>query len=203
MARGWPTWAVGLALFALVLVILVGAFFLNDRLKPQVGTEPVATAVTSAQATAIPSLIPTVAGAIPAATLDPNAMRAVVIQAYLHYWDVYGQSARAGDTSQLPTVLTGDALKWTTDEINQRKAQGKGMDLQVKHLPTVRSVTADTAEIDDQVTDTSRWIDLKTGTTLAREGSPTMLADTFQLQRIDGTWKVVSGTQNQVQINQQ
>jgi ARC6-like, IMS domain len=180
-------------------------------LKPKVGTEPVATAVTSTVATTIltplpspiPSRIPPVGGAIPAPTVDPNAMRAAVIQAYLHYWDVYGQSARVGDTSQLPTVLTGDALKWTTDEINQRKAQGQGMDLQVKHLPTVRSVTADTAEIDDQVTDTSRWIDLKTGTILAREGSPTMLADTFQLQRIDGTWKVVSGTQNQVQINQQ
>jgi len=117
--------------------------------------------------------------------------------AYLRYWEVYRQAAATDDTSHLNEVLAGDALKWTTDELNQRKSQGRGADIRTNHTYFLRRVTADTAEVDDQYTDNSVWIDLKSGQLVPRTAPPDTVVATSQLHKMDGVWKVVSGTRDE------
>jgi hypothetical protein len=192
MARGWPSWAVELALFALVLVILVGAFFLNDRLKPKVGTEPVSTAVTSTRATAISSLSPTVAGAVPATTLDPNGEKAAVVEAYLHYWDVYTSALISLDSSHLSDVMDGDELKRVQAYLDQLKAGHQALKIDVSHHYEVTSVTPDTATLDDELTNRSYLVDSATTLPLGspEPAAPETIACRFQLE--NGVWKVTS-----------
>jgi len=192
MARRWPSWAVGLALFALVLVILVGAFLLNDRLKPKVGTETVATAVTTPRATAIPSVIPSVGGAIPAATLDPNGEKAAVVQAYLHYWDVYSNALVTLDASHLAEVMDGDELTRAQAYVNQLKEGHQALKIDVSHHYEVTSVTPIAATLDDELVNRSYLVDPTTMRPLGspEAASPETIACRFQLE--NGVWKVTS-----------
>ena len=191
MSRGWPSWAVGLALFALVLVILVGAFFLNDRLKPKVGTEPVATAVTSAQATAIPSLIPTVAGAIPAATLDPNGEKAAVVQAYLHYWDIYSDALLTLDSSHLSEVMSGDALDQARQQVDQLRSQSHALKIVVEHHDKVTSVDPTSVTLDDDFVNKSYEVDAVTKEPLGTPEPANIESISCRVELVGGVWKVV------------
>jgi hypothetical protein len=216
-----PFWLVWLILFGLVVVLLGGAFLLDARLRPRVGTEPPATTISAVISRPTPMLVPSATastvGGTPVATSVPtpstpsvggiaqltpgvrfasSPLEQDIEAAYLHYWQVYRDAAATDDVSPLPEVLNGDALQWTIDDFNQWKTQGRGVDVQVKHEYVLRDVTSDHAEVDDQYTDASRWIDLKTGQRLARQGPPQTVTQTFLLERTDGTWKIYSGTRN-------
>ena len=192
MSRGWPSWAVGLALFALVLVILVGAFFLNDRLKPKVGTEPVASAVTSTGPTAIPSLIPTVGGAIPAATLDPNGEKAAVVQAYLHYWDVYNSALLTLDTAKLSEVAADEELARDTQSVEELRSGHQALKSDITHHLEVTSVGADAATVHDQFEDRSYLIDPTSKQAVETPVPARTETIACQLRLVNGIWKVVN-----------
>jgi hypothetical protein len=192
MARRWPSWAVGLALFALVLVILVGAFLLNDRLKPKVGTETVASPVTSNAAMAIPSPTTTAAGALPIATFNPSFTKATVIQAYLHYWDVYSSALVTLDPSHLADVMDGDELNRARSYLDQLKQGHQALKTDVSHQYEVTSLTSNSATLDDQLVNRSYLIDPKTNRPMGspEAATPETIACRFQLE--NGVWKVTS-----------
>jgi hypothetical protein len=192
MVRRWPSWAIGLALFALVLFILAGAFYLNAQLKPKVGSEPVPTAP-------VPTPIPTRAGSPPAAagafataTVNPSAEKAVVVAAYLHYWDVYSDALLTLDSSHLADVADGDELKRAQGYVGQLKAGNQALKIDVNHQYEVSSVTTDTATLEDQIVNRSYLIDSSTKRPLGspESATPETISCRFQLE--NGVWKVTS-----------
>ncbi len=194
-----PFWLVWLILFGLVVVLLGGAFLLDARLRPQVGTEPPATtaSVAFAQATSLPEPITPTVSASPTLAAGGQAANGdlgqEVSQAYLHYWDVYAQAMFTLDPSQLHTVANGDRLNEALAEVADLKAQGKAAKIQVDHHFFVFDVTATSASVHDEYDNKSYTIDPRTRAPLGSPGTTQHLVDTYFLQRVDGEWKVVRG----------
>lgn len=195
MTNGWPSRSIGLALFVLVLIILGGAFFLNDRLKPKVGIEPVVTGIASVTATAIPTQIsspaPTIGGVAPPATVDSSTEKAAVIQAYLHYWDVYSKALLTLDTSHLPEVMAGDELIQARQVVDNLQAQHHAAKTEVKHHLVVVSLTQNKAVIQDEYLNRSYLVDASTKRPLHTPTSGQTESISCQLSLQNGTWKVV------------
>lgn len=195
--HGRPNWAIGLALLGLILVLLGGAFILNGRLKPAVGTEPVVATAIGAVATRIPSAVPNSATAsagvaIPTATNSPNAGNKAITQAYLRYWDVYSSALETLDTSHLSEVMTDDELKRAQAYVEQLRAEGHGLKTDVSHHYEVTSMTAETATLDDQLVNRSYLIDPATKQPVGSPEPATPETIACRLQLKGGVWKVTS-----------
>lgn len=195
MLRGWPIWVVGLVLFALVTVILGGAFYLNAHLRPKVGIEPIATAAPSAARTATPSVapspLPTTSGVAPVAPADANAEKAAVIQAYLRYWDVYNNALLTLDTSHLSEVMAGDELSQAEQFVDQLRAQHHAIKSDVSHNYDVTSLSPRVATINDQFIDRSYVIDTSTREPIGTPDPPATETISCRLEHVNGRWKVV------------
>src|SRR5689334_10313104 len=101
--------AVGLALLALVVVVLGGGSVLARRLRSPVGTEPAATAPVSPAATAQGAGTGAPGG--PVVVSQPSDIARLrtplereVAQAYLRYWDVYAEAMGTLDPGRLSEV---------------------------------------------------------------------------------------------------
>src|SRR4051794_12752016 len=109
-SRTW--WVAGLALLVLVIVVLVGAVLVAQRLRPHVGIEPVPAARSTSVATSVPQ--PTAGAAAAGATSIPTSaatttqpglalanspLEKEIEEAYLRYWDVLKQAYLNLDTS--------------------------------------------------------------------------------------------------------
>lgn len=195
MARGWPSWAVGLALFALVLVILGGAFILDAPLKPKVGTEPVPTTVPSLAPTVAPTAAPspgaTIGGAVASSTVAPNAEKTAVDQAYLRYWDVYTAALYSLDTSHLGEVMAGDELDQARQTIEGLRRDGHAAKIDVEHHFAIIDLTDSTATIQDEYLNTSYLVNAETKQPVGTPTSGEKQTISCQLRLLDGTWKVV------------
>lgn len=209
-----PYWPVGLALLALVIVLLGASFVLNARLRPAVGVEPAATTADarSLVPTASATVAVTGASSPEAATSAPGArtvitpesrtsggpsdstaLEAEVKQAYLRYWDVYANAMYTLDISHLPDVAAGDRLREAIAEVDDLKAQGKAAKIVVEHHFFVFNVTENTASVHDEYVNNSYAIDPRSKNPMGTPGPGQHLVDTYDLQRIDGVWKVIRG----------
>jgi hypothetical protein len=88
MARGWPTWAVSWRYSRWSWSSSLARSF-NDRLKPKVGTELVATAVTSAEQRRFPAQFELWRER---SRPDSVPMARSRDSTFYHYWDVYTDS---------------------------------------------------------------------------------------------------------------
>jgi hypothetical protein len=204
MGKGWPTWAIGLGLLAVVLLILGGAFFLNGRLKPKVGSDAVAFGDASVVAATRPTAPATVTSSTPSnptvsntaigqssSTSAPDATQAVS-QAYLHYWDVYSNALYALDPSHLEDVLAGDELNRSRDAIDSLRSEGHAAKTEVQHHFAIIALTEDTATIQDEFLNKSYLVDATTRQAFQTPTSGNPETISCQLKLLDGTWKVVS-----------
>ena len=203
MGRRWPTWAIALGLLAVVLLVLGGAFFLNSRLKPKVGTESLAAGATPLLSAAQPSSAASVAVPTPSAgtssgpsvgqlsaTSTGDGTQAIS-QAYLHYWDVYNSALLTLDPSRLSDVSAEDELTRDTQSVEQLRSGHKALQSDVTHHLEVTSVSPDAATIHDQFEDRSYLIDPITKQPLATPQPATTETIACQLKLIGGVWKVV------------
>lgn len=204
MRRGWPTWVIGLGLLALVLLILTGAFFLNSRLKPKVGTEEVAGGAILATRTTQPAVPASGVSSTPGNSTTSNTdvgqtspagtpdTSQVVSQAYLHYWDVYSNALYTLDASHLEDVLAGDELSRSHEAIDGLRSEGHAAKTDVQHHFAIIALTEDTATIQDEFLNKSYLVDAATRHALQTPtgGDPETIS--FQLKLLDGKWKVVS-----------
>lgn len=214
---GLPYNAVGAALLGVVLVLLGAAFFLNSRLRPPTTIETPIAVQAPRPAVATPSAIPTAAAASvsPSLTATPSIGSPTaestaqlppgvhvantpeereIEQAYLKYWQVYSDAVLNLDTSHLHEVLAGPALQWVTDEVNGLKAQGHPAKIDVQHAYGFSRVTETSATVVDQYVSRSVYLDPTTRQPLPRAGSPTRVLQSFDFQKINGVWKIVGGT---------
>ncbi len=139
-------------------------------------------------ATEAPSRSPTV-------TVEPTPTAApeeAIKEAYLHYWEVYGEALFNLDSSRLSEVMTGPRLERALQEIEQLEEQGRAVRIVVENRPVVVEVEGDEALVLDEYENRSYLIDAATKEPLSEP--PTTgetIRDRVTLTRVGDTWKVL------------
>lgn len=203
--RRRPFWVAGLALLGLVVAMLVGAFLLDQQLRPGVGIEPTSAVPAAGKATdttqagrqptspaagiSTPVITATQAGG---GAATPSGAQEVE-QAYLKYWEVYSEAMYTLRTSRLSEVAAGERLEQAVVEVEKLKAQGKAAKIDVEHHFFVFDATANSAKVHDEYVNNSYAIDPETKQPVGAPGKSESIIDTYFLERIDGVWKVVRG----------
>jgi hypothetical protein len=162
---------------------------------PGPATQPVPTAAPPA-ATAAPTAVPPTPTAVPI----PTDLRHEIEDAYVKYWRVRADAALTLDPSHLPEVAAGDHLEQEREEIAQLQAEGRAAKVIVDLQFRVVQATDTTATVYDDFKNFSYAVDKNTKAPLVE---PPRTAEihvvSFELQKIDGVWKVVDGTRFEIQ----
>ena len=218
-ANGMPFWAVGAILFGVVLVILVAAFYLNNRLRPPTTIEANSSVATAPSASVPPTPIPTTApasAAAPAVATSaptttagptiavPSGVRVAqspeereIEAAYLHYWQVRSAALLNLDTSHLADVMADPELTRDIKQVDDLKAQSKAARVVItQHSIAFLKVAPDQAEIYDEYVNQSYLVDPQSKQPFGTPGPGGVAKVSYQLQKIDGVWKVTDGTRN-------
>lgn len=196
---GWPNWLAALGLLAVVAVLLGGAFFLNARLRPQVGSQPVATAAPATVIAATPTFTPSPASAAAVGVASPassptaggaDAELAAVSQGYLHYWDVYANALLTLDTSHLSEVTTGDELARAQTFIAQLRAQHRAIRSDVTHHFDVTVLNPSAASVNDAFVDRGGLVDATTHQPVGTPEPASTETVGYRMELVGGVWKV-------------
>lgn len=129
----------------------------------------------------------------PVAVNLPANLANAILQGYANYWTVRVNAIRdPSDASiDLGTVMAGNELLGAQKTLAQYRDAGEAFDSNVKHTVWITSATSDHAVIVDQFTATTLRVDRDTKAPLDATPSVETRTDTFELQLLDGTWKVV------------
>jgi hypothetical protein len=133
----------------------------------------------------------------PAPTVAPE-LAAEVSAAYARYWQVLADADYSNDPSALEQVAAGEQLATLQNNIAEDQSLGRATRVRVQHSFAVASVHDNQAEVDDHLQDLSVFVDPNTHNPLAGEVEPSSVDAApafdaiFQLQLLDGTWKVTS-----------
>jgi hypothetical protein len=125
----------------------------------------------------------------PTPTASPEE---TVEEAYLHYWEVYGEALFNLDNSRLSEVMTGPRLERALEEIERLQEQGRAVKIVVENRPVVVEVEGDEALVLDEYENRSYLIDAATKEPLSEP--PTTgetIRDRVTLTQVGTTWKVL------------
>jgi hypothetical protein len=144
------------------------------------------------------SPVPTAARTdLPTPTTEQAAEIAV---AYKNYFDVTGDALLNLDPTSLGDVAAGAELDSLRSDIQNDKAQGRALQTNVQHEQVyVLDIQDDQADVADRYRDSSIYVDAQTRMPLPGQVAPAApdvapaVSVIYHLQRLDGTWKVVSG----------
>lgn len=212
-----PYWPVGLALFALVIVLLGAAFVLNARLRPAVGFQSVARTAVTASPVSTVSATPAVSNVAPAATLTPVPGTPTVVTtpalpsgahfattplereieaAYMQYWKVRSAALLNRDDSHLSDVMAGPELARAEKQIQDLKTQGRAVKVDIQHeMIAFGHVSADRADLYDEYLNRSVYVDPVTKQEIPTKAPAQVEKILHTMEKINGTWKVVDGAQ--------
>lgn len=195
-----PYGKVGLALLALVVALVVAAFYLDRHLRPSVGisapptptgapSNPTPrTAPPTAGATAVPTSATPTATVAPGPTVTP---RQQLEQAYYRYWRDYSQALFTLDTSRMSDVAAGDELKRVQAEVADLRQRNHAVHVRVSHSALIVSIKGDTATVYDDQRDSSFLINPVTKEPHKGSVQPYPEKDIYYLRKMNGNWKVV------------
>jgi hypothetical protein len=129
----------------------------------------------------------------PVAINLPADLANAILQGYTNYWTVRVNAMRdpTDTTIDLGSVMTGDELVGAQKTIDQYRQAHQAFESDVKHTIWITSANADKAVIVDQFTATTLPVDPDTKAPLDANPSVESRTDTFELQHLDGAWKVV------------
>ena len=143
---------------------------------------PSASSTPAATRTATPAVSPT---ATPSVEQE-------VSQAYLHYWEVYGEALYNMDTSRLSEVMTGPRLERALAEVSNLRDQNRAVKIVVDNRPVVVQVEGDQAVVLDSYENRSYLIDPVTKEPLSQPSDTAeTIRDRVTLTRVGGIWKVL------------
>lgn len=217
---GLPYKLVGAALLGVVLVLLGAAFFLNSRLRPPTTLEAVPSIAGTRATRVTPTVVPTTAPlgvTVPGVSTPPLTTSTAVLttqvppgvrvassplereieDAYLHYWQVRSDALLNLDTSHLGDVMAGPELARDIKQVEDLKAQSKAARVVItQHSIAFLKVSPDQAEIYDEYVNQSYLVDPRSKRPFATPGPGGVAKVSYQLQKINGVWKVTDGTRN-------
>ena len=138
-----------------------------------------------------PSPSPSPAVTATAEATPTPSVEEVVIEAYLRYWDVYGEGLFDLDTSRFGEVMTGPRLERALDEVESLRGDARAVKIVVENHPVVVRVEADEAVVFDEYENNSYLIDPETKEPVGEPGTGEVIRDTVTLTRSGETWKVL------------
>jgi hypothetical protein len=186
-------YAVCVGVLTLLSVLAAGCELLGRRpaAAPDPTTQPAPT-LAPPVATATPEPVPPT----PTAAPIPLELRHEIEDAYVHFWRVRADAVLQLDPSRLPEVTAGDALQREQAWIAQLRGEGRTSRIIVDLRFRVVRATETTATVQDDVQDRSYDVDAKTKAPLGPiPQQAEVLKASFDLEKIDGVWKVVGGEQ--------
>jgi hypothetical protein len=136
---------------------------------------------------------------IPLPTTRPE-VAAAVSDAYQRYWSVRADALLNLDPTGLDQVAAGDELAALEKNIKDLRAQGRAVKTDVQHHLSVLTAFDDKALVSDRVRDSSVYVNPEDDQPLPGEVAPSSpdeapeVTSVYELQLVDGTWKVVSST---------
>lgn len=118
-------------------------------------------------------------------------------KAYVGYWRVVAQAYRTGDTSKLADVLTGDALAAASARVDERRRQGRGMEIRIRtNSLSPLGIEPDSFDMVHEYVDASVLIDIKSGSPVAPAGGGEAEAHRYKqlthFRKVNGQLKVSS-----------
>jgi hypothetical protein len=131
----------------------------------------------------------------PGATPAPPGPAQAVERAYLHYWDVYANALFTLDSSHLSEVMSGTELNGRRQQIDELRAQNQAAKIVVEHHYEIVLLGPTKAGVEDHYVNKSYTIDATSKRPLQSPGAGETEDVAFQLELIDGSWKVVSISQ--------
>lgn len=205
-SRNPSYWKVGGALLGLVVVVLAGAFLLNQKLQPQVDVAPAATVVRTItphpassehhaqtpRATIQPAIAVTSSAKI-SPTVRPSPTptpRRALMQAYHRYWQSYSQALYTLDTSHMSGVAVGAELRRVQAEVAGFRQRNRAVHVRATHSALIVSVKGDSAIVYDEIHNRSFTIDPVTKQPPQGSNQVDIEKDIYYFKRISGTWKV-------------
>ena len=113
--------------------------------------------------------------------------------AYLRYWDVLKQAYLNLDTSHLAEVMAGAELSRQEQDIHALQAKGRAAKLEVDHRIAFLDSSSERAIIYDEYLNRSIFVDPVSKQEIPTKEAPATQKISFEMRKIDGTWKVVDG----------
>jgi len=138
----------------------------------------------AATPTAAPQVSPT-----PTASIEQE-----VSEAYLRYWEAYGEALLNLDVRLAEGVASGQELQRIREEIETLRSQGVALRVVVEHNSAILEASENSAVVFDEIVNNSFYIDPETKEPPVGSGSGEILRDTFYFEKIDGRWMVVRST---------
>lgn len=193
----------GVAVVLLVMT-LAGAFLLDRRFRPPVGVRlPDVAGVTARGG----------AGASTAANATVSSTEAHVIvhprqfamtplegeveDAYWHFLDVYSDAVLKMDSRRLSDVLDGDALRWTSNEIDAVRQGGyPAKVIEDDRILRFIQVTTASATVEDTYINRSVFLNAQTGQPYPRQGADLRVRQVYEFRRFGTSWKIVTGSRD-------
>jgi hypothetical protein len=177
---------------ALVAVLAAACEFPGQR--PSAAPTVAATRSPSTATPATATAAPTTSQATPTAVPIPLELRHEIEDAYERYWQVHADAALTLDPSHLPEVLAGDKLENERQLVAQLRAEGRAAKVIVGLDYRVVRATETSATVYDDYKNYSYLVDPNTKAPLVDPPAvPEIHVVSFELQKIDGMWKVVDG----------
>jgi hypothetical protein len=196
-----PFWTTAAVLLGFIMLLVGGAFVLNARLRPRVGTDVATVAPSAITSIATPTVgLAQVASSsvttgtlilAPSSTAITPDVRAAVTQAYLRYWDVYNAALLTLDSSHLSDAMAGDELARAQQSVDQLRSANQALKSDVSHHYEITSIAPDAATLDDNFVDRSYVIDATTKQPLGTPEPSTTESISCRLELTGGVWKVV------------
>jgi hypothetical protein len=156
------------------------------------GSAANATSSSSSSSSSSTSRATTSSSSSSSTTKKPATPEEEVEAAYLKSWDVYAKAVRELDPSGLEEAYAKDALQTVRDEVARLASDGTPIRVDVTHAPAlvVEFLRPDAAVVFDAYVNRSVLIDGTTGEPLEEPDGKT-IQEAYQLERVDGLWKVV------------
>jgi hypothetical protein len=177
-----------LCLAVLVAALLVGC---SDKVSSRDEDS------TSAANTRLSTGTPTTGAARQTGTPSPTAApspQEEVLAAYGRYWDAYSMALFELNADLVQTVAANEERDRIRQEIDRLRAQGVALKVNVRRSPLVVEVNENSAIVFDEMVNNSFYVDARTKDPPQASGSGEIIQDTYFLQWVDGTWKVVRST---------
>jgi hypothetical protein len=128
--------------------------------------------------------------AVPASTPDP-ALLAQITDAFQTYSDIRAEAEWSLDGSRLTEIMPGAELAGSLKYLDELRASGRAVRTTVEHNMRVTRASADEAEVVDDLTDWSVYVDAITKQSIQPESAARHVTEVYFLRKIDGVWKVV------------
>ena len=189
-----PFWLIGSILLGFVLLVLAAAFLLDRQFRTPVGTQTAVAPAAGASAGATSQGQSQAAAVqVPWQRIARTPLEREVEEAYARYWQVLGAAFLSLDASRLPEVMDGDELARAQDQIKDLQARGRLGKVALEFHPSFREVTPERAVVFDEHINRSVFLDAATKQEIPTSGAPELARVSYELRKVNGTWKVVDG----------